>query len=75
MKEQWILLFSTERFELEELETLYEQGKLKDYFDDYLEKVDYNDTILQILPITTFCSAFNRPHFNPSNWYIFSVDR
>ena len=60
---------------MEELETLYDQGKLKDYFDDYLEKVDYNDTILHTLPLTTFCSAFNRPHFNPSDWYIFPVDR
>lgn len=75
MKEHWILLFSTERFRLEELETLYDQGKLKDYFVDCLEKLDYNDTILQILPITTFCSTFNRPHFNPSDWYIFPVDR
>lgn len=75
MKEHWILLFSTERFDLEALETLYDQGKLKDYFDDCLEKVDYNDTIMQTLPLATFCSAFNRPHFNPSDWYIFPVDR
>lgn len=75
MKEQWILLFSTERFELDELETLYDQGKLKAYFDDWLEKVDYNDAIIQSLPIATFCSTFNRPHFNPGDWYIFPVER